>query len=181
MAKPALTQNDYARLKVEKQAVVAVTLDDSGRVMKTAIFQTSGDPSLDAAAIAAAQSSTYRPGTEKCHPTGGTFAVTFLFEPTFSTPANCTERFRDARVIHAYTPDYPRGLYPPHWVTATVQVTIGTSGQPLKAHIANSSRWMTFDELAIDAAMRSAYAPKIVNCQPVLGEYFFKVTFGIRH
>src|SRR5690348_8365014 len=58
---------------------VAVTLDAEGKVAAASVFQSSGDPAVDAAAVDAAKQSTYAPGATNCAPSGGTFGVQFQY------------------------------------------------------------------------------------------------------
>ena len=129
LARPGLTAADYALLKTERQAVVAVTLDANAHVTNAMVYQSSGDANLDAAAIAAAKASTYAAGSTNCAPSGGTFGVTFLFEPTV-TAGSCAVPNRDAAALHEISPEWPRGMSVAHPMTTTVRVTIGTSGTP---------------------------------------------------
>jgi TonB family protein len=59
---------------------IRVLLDDSGAVTDAAVFRSSGNASLDAAARDAALNSTYAAGTFACHPHGGTY----LFDADFA-------------------------------------------------------------------------------------------------
>lgn len=91
----------------------------------------------------------------------------------------CKTPYQDATATNPVTPDYPdsareMGLGE---VQVTVQVTIGPSGNLVDAKIAQSGNNMAIDQAALSAARQSTYAPKIVNCQPVVGTYLFKVTF----
>jgi TonB family protein len=56
-------------------------------------------------------------------------------------------------------------------------VTIGPTGNLVDAKISQSAGNMALDQAALAAARQSTYAPKIVDCQPTTGSYYFKVTF----
>jgi protein TonB len=91
----------------------------------------------------------------------------------------CKTPFQDATVVQQAQPDYPDsarelGLGE---VQVAVQVTIGPTGSLVDAKIAQSANNMALDQAALAAARQSTYAPKIVNCQAVQGDYLFRVTF----
>ena len=91
----------------------------------------------------------------------------------------CKTPYQDATVVNQVTPEYPDqardlGLGE---VQVAVEVTISPSGSLVDAKIAQSANNMSMDQAAIAAAKQSTYAPKVVNCQPVQGDYLFRVTF----
>ena len=91
----------------------------------------------------------------------------------------CKTPYQDATVVQQAQPDYPDsarelGLGE---VQVAVQVTIGPSGNLVDAKVSQSAGNMALDQAALSAARQSTYAPKIVNCQPVQGDYLFRVTF----
>ena len=91
----------------------------------------------------------------------------------------CKTPYQDATVVNQAQPEYPdaardQGLGE---VQVAVQVTIGPSGGLIDAKIAQSANNMALDQAALAAARQSTYAPKVVNCQPVTGDYLFRVTF----
>lgn len=61
--------------------LVAVTLSDTGAVVSTVISKSSGNDSLDQAALHAAQTSQYAPDYINCRPVGGTYLFRAIFEP----------------------------------------------------------------------------------------------------
>ncbi|MBV8433654.1 MAG: energy transducer TonB, partial [Candidatus Eremiobacteraeota bacterium] len=44
--------------------------------------------------------------------------------------------------------------------------------------IFKSTNNMAMDQAALRAARQSSYSPKLVNCQPVQGDYLFRVDFN---
>jgi protein TonB len=91
----------------------------------------------------------------------------------------CKTPYQDATVVQQAQPEYPdqareQGLGE---VQVAVRVTIGPSGSLVNAAIAQSAGNMALDQAALAAARQSTYAPKIVNCEPVTGDYLFRVTF----
>jgi TonB family protein len=91
--------------------------------------------------------------------------------PTCSIPNH------EATVVAAVTPapDAARSLKAP--ATAVIQVTIGPDGKLISAKVAQSSKNPAIDQAALDAASKTTYAPKVVNCQPVTESYAFPYTF----
>lgn len=61
--------------------------------------------------------------------------------------------------------------------TAQVEVSLSASGQVLGAKIFVSTGSSLLDNAAIDAAKRTTYTPKIVDCDHVPGAYLFRVDF----
>lgn len=91
----------------------------------------------------------------------------------------CKTPYQDATVVQQSQPDYPDsarelGL---GTVTVSIEVTIAPSGSLETATVSQSSNNAALDNAAVAAAKQSTYAPKIVNCTPVEGQYLFKVTF----
>jgi protein TonB len=91
----------------------------------------------------------------------------------------CKTPYQDATVVNQAQPEYPDaardlGLGE---VQVAVTVTIGPSGNLIDAKVTQSAGNMSLDNAALAAARQSTYAPKIVNCQPTTGSYYFKVTF----
>jgi periplasmic protein TonB len=91
----------------------------------------------------------------------------------------CKTPYQDATVVQQAQPEYPdsareQGLGE---VQVAVKVTIGPSGSLENATISQSAGNMALDQAALAAARQSTYAPKIVNCEPVTGDYLFRVTF----
>jgi TonB family protein len=81
----------------------------------------------------------------------------------------------DATVKHLVSPNVPASVwsrYPLHAErVAEVKVTVGTDGRPLSATIFQSSGDTDLDAFAIQAAQRSAFEPKVVQCRTVVGDY----------
>jgi TonB family protein len=62
------------------------------------------------------------------------------------------------------------------WVT--VLVTIGPNGKVTHESVQHSSGSSQIDEATLDAAKRSTYSPKLVDCKPVAGSYVIKAKFA---
>jgi TonB family protein len=84
----------------------------------------------------------------------------------------------EASTIEKYSPEMPamakeQGLSG----TAQVQVNLSASGQVLGAKIFASTGSSVLDSAAVEAAKRTTYTPKIVDCDRVPGSYLFRVDF----
>lgn len=91
----------------------------------------------------------------------------------------CKTPYQDATVVNQAQPEYPDsardlGLGE---VQVAITVTIGPSGNLVDAKVTQSAGNMALDQAALASARQSTYAPKIVDCQPTTGSYYFKVTF----
>ncbi|MBV8721080.1 MAG: energy transducer TonB, partial [Candidatus Eremiobacteraeota bacterium] len=117
-------------------------------------------------------------GSENGVPQGqGTAAPTTA--PGTPKPA-CANPNVEATTTNAVPAEYPEsakdlGLGE---VTAQVEVTVGPSGNLINATIFKSTNNMAMDQAALRAARQSSYSPKLVNCQPVQGDYLFRVDFN---
>ncbi|MGA8474285.1 MAG: M56 family metallopeptidase [Candidatus Cybelea sp.] len=89
--------------------------------------------------------------------------------------ATCARPNSEALVVAAAQPDLPHGLKLHGAVN--VVVTIAPSGHVTSATVLHSSGNAAIDGAVIDAARRSTYSPKIVNCSPVQGRYVFRAEF----
>lgn len=65
-AQPPFSDAQLKNLHTTKPALILVSLDGSGKVVKTAIAQSSGSTVVDRAAIAGAKASTYAAATRDC-------------------------------------------------------------------------------------------------------------------
>jgi TonB family protein len=186
----------YQTLSGSRTAVIAVTLDARGHVAAASVYQSTGSDVLDAAALDAAKRSAYAPGETDCAPSGGTFAVDFVFDGE-TAPATDNDCPHSATVVNARAP------HPSYWpvisggpIRMAVEVTIGPDGRLVDARIAQSSRYMVLDQAALEAARESTYKPKTIAvpvrrqagsgaasaregvvCKAVTASYLFRVTF----
>ncbi|HEV3155497.1 MAG TPA: TonB family protein [Candidatus Baltobacteraceae bacterium] len=164
-----------------------VDLAPDGTVVRVRVTQSTGNAALDNAMMEAARRSTYQPKQDNCTAMPGTylyqadFAAPGVLSPEESATAapapaanSCNHEGRVATSAHIV---YPASLRVPQTTTALVRVKIGTSGELLDERIAQSTGNDTLDQSALDAAKRSVYAPKLVDCKPVVAAYIFKVVF----
>ncbi|HTZ54757.1 MAG TPA: TonB family protein [Candidatus Acidoferrum sp.] len=63
----------------DRTAYVAVTIDASGRLVRSKILKTSGNAALDVSALDAARASAFAPATLKCAPVTRSAAMRFIF------------------------------------------------------------------------------------------------------
>lgn len=93
--------------------------------------------------------------------------------------AACRSPYQDAALVQFVQPAYPQsarelGL---GVVNAKVVVTLSPTGTLISASIYQSAGNMSLDQAALSAARQSTFSPKIVNCEPVTGDYLLSVTF----
>lgn len=158
--KPQQPQQQQVKLKlnVPKTTSKSNTSSSVAKYVPPPVGSEKGVPQGTVASAPPAPVSTVPPGTPK---------------PACKTP------YQDATVVDQAQPEYPDaarelGLGE---VQVAVTVTIGPSGNLIDAKIAQSAGNMSLDQAALAAARQSTYAPKIVDCQPTTGSYYFKVTF----
>ncbi|MBV8529968.1 MAG: TonB family protein [Candidatus Eremiobacteraeota bacterium] len=89
--------------------------------------------------------------------------------------ATCAHPNAEATVVNAVAPTMPHGTS--GHGTVNVAVTIGADGHVLRATVAHSSGNASIDQAVVEAARRSTYSPKVVNCTPVQGSYLFHVEY----
>lgn len=194
-ADPVLPKGYLSHVSGNVSAVVAVTLDQSGAVKGATIYKSSGDATMDSAAVAAAKQSTYAPGEANCKPAGGMFGVEISFAGDGPAAVSDTDCPRDARVAGVVSVAWPNGtrVYGSGGVTVTVDLDIAPDGSLESARIVQSSGNMALDQAALAAARQSTYLPKLVevrrqakagespaeakSCVAVKGKYLFRVTF----
>lgn len=191
LADPDVPKAYYQQLSGTRVATVAVTLDSSGAVTDARIYQSTGDATLDAAAVDAAKRSAYSPGASNCAPSGGTFAVQFSFVGETAAALDCPHPARVTRTV-IVTPQ--PGTWPPFDALVAVEITIDADGQLVDARITQSSNNMALDQAAIASARASTYEPKTIAvpvrrqagqasggsssvCRAVRAQYLFKVHY----
>jgi TonB family protein len=96
---------------------------------------------------------------------------------SLAAPA-CAQPFVEARAIAKDVPRRPaiaeqQGAFG----TSQIEVDLDERGQVVRASIYASSQNSVLDGAALDAALRSTYAPRIVNCRPSAGRYVYIVDF----
>lgn len=89
---------------------------------------------------------------------------------------DCAAPYVDAKVVKQAQAIYPffRKMGP---AVSMILVTIDVDGRLVDAYVFRSSGYDAFDKAAMEAARLSTYSPKIAYCQPVVGQYLFRVTF----
>ena len=99
--------------------------------------------------------------------------------PPATAKPGCANPNREATVTNAMSPDYPDSARELNLgtVNVEVEVSVGATGNLASASIYKSSNNMAMDQAALRAARQSTYAPKLVDCEPVQGDYLFTATF----
>lgn len=109
---------------------------------------------------------------------GGDGDVTASPGPTATPKPVCSAPLVDASTIEKYTPEMPAAARDAGLTgTSQVKVDLSATGTVLDATIATSSGSTILDAAAIQAAKRTTYAPKVLDCQRVPGSYLFRVEF----
>jgi TonB family protein len=89
-----------------------------------------------------------------------------------STPSDCSH---DAEVTDAAIPDDTVQTSEGD-VFAIVAVQVASDGAIEKVKIYRTSGDLLFDQASVRAARRSKYRPKVVDCKPVEGIFYFKTS-----
>lgn len=89
--------------------------------------------------------------------------------------AACAHPNVDASVINA-VPPVSHGSKASG--TVDVAVTIAPNGRVIHTSVLKSSGNATIDNYVVEAARKSTYSPKLVNCNPVAGSYVFQAEFA---
>lgn len=92
--------HDADRLHIGTRALIVIDIDKSGKVVKSAVFQSSGYDEFDAAALAAADASTFSPKVVDCSPVASRYIVVADFDSHAGAPT--------VMPVPAFTP-------PPDW------------------------------------------------------------------
>ncbi len=161
-------------------ATLQVRIDGNGQPTSVRVTRSTGNSALDAAAMQSAKGSTFRPAAAGCGTVPSTYAMTFNF-PKQDYGCN-----HDAAVLAAFPPRFPptampisppaaNSTAPPGRYTVRVGVTIDPAGNVVNEKIAQTSRFMQTDLSALEAARRSIYVPKDVNCYQIESSYLFRV------
>ncbi|GAC1655852.1 MAG: hypothetical protein NVS9B12_07150 [Vulcanimicrobiaceae bacterium] len=91
---------------------------------------------------------------------------------------SCSAPYTEARTIEKYSPQVPQiaideGLNG----HAQVKVDLSADGKVVDASIFQSTGNTLLDRAAVEAAERTTYGPKVVDCASVPGSYLFRVDF----
>jgi|SRR5579872_4182276 len=167
------------------QTLVEITVGADGKLSDARVYTTSGDPQLDAAALATVHASSFAPAIVSCKPTTQTalFRVDFAARTDATaapTPDPCN---RPASVVHAVSPEFPTALRDQFKssdpVLVKLAVDIATDGSVRAVHLLDTSGNPQIDLLGINAARASTYAPALAACKPVAGTFTYTIDFRI--
>ena len=156
-------------------ATIVMTVDASGRVTKTRVDDSSGDPAWDAKAAASARQWTFLPAADGCKAVAGTaeYAVGMGPGVTFADPCD-----HDANVHAKVTPELPKNSLAEHLNgTTIVQIALDEVGRVTNASFVQSAGSVLQDHAAYAAALTSTYIPPVHGCKPIDGGYWFKVVY----
>jgi len=158
-----------------RPVVLDVTVDNTGRFLDAKIVRAAEHGFLNQAVLQTAKDADYAPGASNCKLIGGIVRVTINFE---NKQFDCD---RDVTVVKEMAPAVPGDAWAGRPTgterTATVRVSVGPDGKLTGARIAESTGIPVMDAAALAAAQQSTYLPRMVNCRPVAGDAYFKVSF----
>ena len=100
----------------------------------------------------------------------------FASAPSAVLAAACAKPNVEATVTDPVAPVMPHGLHVSG--NTVVDVTIDPNGHAIAAKFIHSSGVPAMDRAVVDAALKSTYSPKIVNCVPMQGSYLFRADFA---
>jgi TonB family protein len=107
-------------------------------------------------------------------------AALVLLSVIDSQTPSCDDPFRDGRVVKAVSLGYPDSAMKLNLgpLTVLVEVTVNPDGTLASSTIFRSSGNADVDQAALSEARASTYAPKLVDCKPVSGQYLFRAEFN---
>lgn len=100
----------------------------------------------------------------------------FASPPGAALAAACAKPNVEATVTNPVAPVMPQGLHASGKIE--VAVTIDPNGHAAAAKFVHASGFPAMDRAVVEAALKSTYSPKIVNCVPVQGNYLFRADFA---
>jgi TonB family protein len=156
--------------------VVRVLVSAQGTVSDASIAQTTGIPILDDAAVIAVKQWQFQPSASPCTSIPYGVEVTFAQVDVPKAYDACNHDVFPVVQAVPYYPDAARGLSLGR-MKAIVEVTVDQSGAVTQALIAQSANNTSLNQVSLDAARDSVYAPKFVGCKAAPGRYNFVVEF----
>lgn len=90
----------------------------------------------------------------------------------------CATPYVDATATYAAQAIVPSGIRVDRTTFVDLTVVIGPDGSLQSVRVTRSSGNSALDAAAMDAARRSRFSPKILNCAAVTGQYLFRVSFA---
>lgn len=100
-----------------------------------------------------------------------------IFALHSTTAPGCAHPYLDAAPVDIVTPNFPFTGYLTGEATVRIEVTLDESGKITGSRFLQRTGNKPVDAAAFDAAMKTTYAPKVVNCKAVTGTYTFQATF----
>jgi TonB family protein len=185
IAHQVATEIPYTRSVGTASTEVEVSLDASGKITTATITTSSGDRTLDNAALKAATASTYQPKVVNCKGAPDSLIVRTDFKTVaqtatdapLPTPDPCNHEAQMMNMVIPALPDSGLPLMPGTAYSAKVEVDLDASGKITKATITTSSGNSALDNASLKAATATTYRPKMVNCKGVPDSYIFRTDF----
>ncbi|HEY8298034.1 MAG TPA: TonB family protein [Candidatus Baltobacteraceae bacterium] len=163
-----------------ESALIKITLDAGGKVVKTSVYQSTGSAAFDRAALDAASASSYQAGEVDCRPVGGTFLYHAVFAPRGAALSNgktdpCNHAAAVTQILAPNSAGYT--FTKPFPLKATIAVNVDATGQPQTASIVSSSGDAAFDSLMYAVAAKASYVPAMLDCKAAAGTAL--LSFGL--
>lgn len=97
----------------------------------------------------------------------------------YITPENCAKKYVDASAPHPITPTLSRIIWEgiDGRIQTLVRVDLAPTGELLSTSLVRTSGNSWADKATLDAAKKTIYLPKKVDCIPFAGSYLFRATF----
>ena len=158
---------------------VLVSLKADGSVVSVSMDQASGDPTVDAAALASARSSVYESEVDTCRSLDSEYVLWLRYNVTSGfqaeQPPACSGPFQSATVANPVEPLYPSTLRAAGKRIVGIAVDIGPGGNVMALRVTRTSGIPELDAVAYDAARRSTYLPMLVGCMPHVSTYQYTI------
>lgn len=90
----------------------------------------------------------------------------------------CATPYVEATATYAAQPAVPATTRVERTTFVDLILVIGPTGNLKSVQLNKSSGNSALDAAAMDAARRSTFSPKVVNCNAVIGQYMFRVSFA---
>ncbi len=189
---PEMIQEKWVTVTDSAQAVapwIKALVNVEGKVDTAAVHETSGIPTVDDLAVAAAYKNIFKPGKRIRQ----AVPVWVIYQPTIKTAESSSSVDPGVEFPKELGPNdaYPELIYeePPVYpedaeekgVTGTVWISalVNEHGKVVEAHVKESSGHKAIDAAALAAAYKNKFKPGMLNGEPVRVRVFYKIEFDL--
>jgi TonB family protein len=170
---------------IEGKVKIKAMVDAMGKPSQVEVAQTSGDASLDQAALEAAKQMKFAPALQDGKPVEASIAfdVTFALGPKYEgnlpEPDDAIAVDVIPEMIHQEMPVFPQEAEQ-QGITGVVAIRmlVGTDGKPVRTTVAKSSGYDFLDKSALTAAEKCTFKPVVKGGQPVAVWVSYDVRFA---